>query len=81
MTPDLPHASWTLTLVTVFLIPFCDSGPGCPWGSCWSGPPQEDVGEALVTPLQLPHSNSSPWTLTAETIPRAGRYPTYDHLL
>jgi hypothetical protein len=81
MTPD-PHeiTPWTLNPVTALPLPSCDS-PGLPSGSCWSELPQEDVGEALAPPLQLSHSNSSAWTLTAETIPRARCHPTADHLL
>lgn len=39
------------------------------------------MGEALALPPELPHSNCSPWTLTAETIQRTRCHPTDDHPL
>ena len=58
-----------------------NSGPGSPWGSRWSGPPQEDVGEALAPLPELPHSNCSPWTFAAETIQRTRCHPADNHPL
>lgn len=81
MTSDLHVITpWTLNPVTALPLPSCDS-PGLPLGSRWSELPQEDVGEALAPPLQLLHSDSSAWTLTAETVTRARCHPTDDHLL
>lgn len=39
------------------------------------------MGEALAPPPELPHSNCSPWTLTAETIQRTRCHPADDHPL
>lgn len=39
------------------------------------------MGEALAPPPELPHSNCSPWALTAETIQRTRCHPADDHPL